>query len=263
MSKPASTADFKIHPASRADLVQALRLGLHDFLQYPVVSAFFGVFYLFLGYAIFYALFVTGVTWAAIPFAIGFPLVAPFVAAGLYDISRRKEAGEPVSFSQVLTVVWQQKGRELGWMAFTVLFVFWIWIYQVRLLIALLLPSIALSSFSNFQQAVLQSSDGWIFLGVGTLVGAVLAIVLFSITVISMPLLMDREVDFVTAMITSVQAVVASPLTMVLWGLTIAALLLLAMIPMLLGMIAVLPILGHASWHLYRRIIQESAPQGT
>ncbi|MEL6503547.1 MAG: DUF2189 domain-containing protein [Pseudomonadota bacterium] len=244
-----------IKAATSADLTTALRSGLADFLRHPWLSMFFGAFYVMLGYIIVYALFVSGRSWAAIPFAIGFPLVAPFVAAGLYDISRRIEQGQPVSFSDVLGVVWRQKGRELGWMAFTVLFVFWIWIYQVRLLIALLLPGIALSSSSAFMEAVLYSSDGWVFLGIGTLVGAIISTALFCVTVISLPLLLDGELDFITAMITSVRAVAASPATMLVWGISIATALFFAMLPGFLGLVAVLPIVGHASWHLYRRII--------
>lgn len=252
--KPTQTA-VKIKGATRDDLTFALRSGVADFMRHPWLSMFFGAFYVVLGYAIIYALFLSGRAWAAIPFAIGFPLVAPFVAAGLYDISRRIEQNHAVSFADVLSVVWRQKGREMGWMAFTVLFVFWIWIYQVRLLIALLLPGIALSSYAAFLQTVLYSVDGWIFLGIGSLVGAVISTALFSVTVISLPLLLDRELDFVTAMMTSVQAVAASPLPLMLWGVSIALLLFVAMLPGFLGMIVVLPIIGHASWHLYRRII--------
>jgi len=156
----------------------------------------------------------------------------------------------------VLTTVWRQKGRELSIMAFVTLFIMWMWMYQVRLLVALFLGFRSFSTFEGFTDIVLHTGDGLRFLIVGHIVGAILYAVLFSVTVVSIPLLLDREVDFVTAMITSVKAVLVNPFTMMVWGLVVLVLTGLALLPAFLGLFIVLPILGHATWHLYQRVVE-------
>ncbi len=102
---------------------------------------------------------------------------------------------------------------------------------------------------------VLTTNEGLLFLLIGNLVGAILSLILFSLTVVSFPLLLERDVDFVTAMITSVRAVVKSPVPMIGWAATIVLLLIVSVLPTFLGLVFTLPILGHATWHLYRRIV--------
>lgn len=244
-----------INTATVDDLKDALQKGLRDFLRRPFYGLFFGGVYTLGGLAILFALTSQGQGWLIIPVAVGFPLVAPFVAAGLYDVSRRLERGETFTLSDVLTVMWRQRGRELGWMAFVVLFVFWVWMYQVRLLIALFLVRLSFSSFDGLVNAVFFTADGWVFLAVGTLVGALLSAALFTLTVIAMPFLLDRDVDFVTAMITSVKTVFQSPVVLICWGWIIAVVAILSMAPAFLGLLITLPILGHATWHLYKRLV--------
>jgi uncharacterized membrane protein len=145
---------------------------------------------------------------------------------------------------------------ELGWMAFVTLFVFVIWMYQVRLLIALILGiNASFSSLQQFITIVLTTNEGLLFLAIGNAVGAALSLILFSLTVVSFPLLLDRDVDFVTAMVTSVRAVVTSPVPMIGWAAIIVVLLIVSSIPYFLGLLVTLPVLGHATWHLYRRIV--------
>jgi len=140
-------------------------------------------------------------------------------------------------------------------MAFVMLFVFWIWMYQVRLLLALFLGFQSFSSMAGFMRVVLTTSDGLWFLLVGHVVGAVLSLVLFSVTVISCPMLLDRECDFITAMITSVKTVTTSGPPMIAWGLLVVAAMIAASLPAFLGLLVVLPVLGHTTWHLYRRAV--------
>jgi uncharacterized membrane protein len=159
-----------------------------------------------------------------------------------------------VSFGGIWAAV-RARG-EIGWMAFVTLFVFVIWMYQVRLLIALLLGlNASFGSLKEFITVVLTTNEGLLFLAIGNAVGAALSLILFSLTVVSFPLLLDRDVDFVTAMITSVRAVVTSPLPMIGWAAIIVLLLAVSAMPWFLGLIVTLPVLGHATWHLYRRII--------
>lgn len=144
-------------------------------------------------------------------------------------------------------------------MAFAMLFLFWISMYQVRLLLALFLDRMSFSTLDKFFSVVLTTPQGWLFLAVGHMVGAALALLLFSITVISIPLLMEREYDFVTAMITSVKTVIASPATMLGWGVIVTLAVIAACVPFFLGLLVVLPVLGHATWHLYRRAVPPPA----
>lgn len=241
-----------------SDIGAALKLGLADFAKAPLFGLFFGAVYAIGGVAIYLFLAVYDAPWMIIFIAIGFPLIGPFVAAGLYEVSRRLARGEPLSWRAVLLTVFRQRERQLGWMAFVVLFIFWVWVYQVRILIALFMGLSASSNLEKFLHAVVSTPSGLTFLAVGTVVGLVLALVLFSTTVFAMPMLLDTELDFVTATITSVQAVFRSPLPMLGWGVVITALTIVALAPMFLGLLVILPILGHATWHLYA--LARSAP---
>lgn len=244
--------------ATFEDVKLALRAGARDFLARPGLSLFFGLFYALLGAVLLSGFLVFQQIWFVVLISVGFPLVAPFLAAGLYEISRRLGRSEPFTASDIFLVIFKQQRREFGWMAFVVLFVFWIWAYQVRLLFAIFLQWRSVSSMNDLVSVVLTTSEGAGFLIVGTLVGAFLATVLYSITVIGMPLLLDKDVDFVTAMITSLKTVHKSPVVMLGWGAIIGALTLLAVAPLLLGVIFIFPILGHATWHLYERLVHEA-----
>lgn len=241
----------RLRAVRAADVGEALRRGVRDFLRAPLYGLFFGGVFALGGVAIYLFLTVYDAPWMIIPIAIGFPLVGPFVAAGLYEVSRRLARGEVPTWKGVLLTVFHQRERQLGWMAFVVLFIFWIWLYQARLLIALFMGFSASASLGRFLEMVVTTQSGLTFLAVGTLVGLVLALVLFSITVFAMPMLLDTEIDFITASITSVRAVLASPVVMLGWGVLVTALTVLALAPVFLGLLFILPILGHATWHLY------------
>jgi len=242
-----------LKPIGWEDIAAALRLGLADFLRAPRFGLFFGAVYAVGGLAIFAFVAFLDTPWMILPIAIGFPLIGPFVAAGLYEVSRLLATGAPLGWRAVLVTVFRQRERQLGWMAFVVLFVFWIWLYQVRLLLALFLGFRMPATIEGFLGLLLTTQDGLVFLAVGTLVGLILALVLFSACVLAMPMLLDTELDFVTAMIVSVRTVAAHPVPMLGWGVVVTALTLLALAPAFLGLLVVLPVLGHATWHLYAR----------
>ncbi len=246
---------LRINRLTISDVQAALRQGIDDFRRYPVFGLFFGGIYALGGAFILAMLVYYHMPWMIIPVAIGFPLIGPFVAVGLYEISRRHHRHEPVTWPGVLAEVFRQRERQLSWMAFAVLFIFWIWIYQVRLLLALFLGFKIPAELGAFFTLVTTTPEGLLFLIVGTAVGAVLATVLFAATVISMPLLLDYDLDFVTAMITSARVVLENPLPMLGFGAIIAVSAILAMLPAFLGLFVVLPVLGHATWHVYRRAI--------
>ncbi|WP_417520153.1 DUF2189 domain-containing protein [Minwuia sp.] len=246
-----------VRTASLADVKAALRAGLRDLGKRPALSIFFGLIYALFGATLILGLANFEQIWILVSVAVGFPLVAPFLAAGLYEMSRRHSRNEPYTASDIFLVIFNQQRRQFGWMSFLVLFIFWIWAYQVRLVLALTLHYSSFRSIDHFFDSLFTTGEGATFLLLGSLVGAVLATILFTLTVIAMPLLLDKNVDVVTAMITSVKTVLQSPMVMLGWGAAIGALTLLAIAPLFLGVIILFPILGHTSWHLYARLISE------
>ncbi|MEM9277071.1 MAG: DUF2189 domain-containing protein [Pseudomonadota bacterium] len=246
---------LKVNKARFEDLKYALVNGARDFVSAPQYGLFFGAVYAIGGLLLVYGVVVLDMAWLVYPLVIGFALIGPFVATGLYEVSRRLEAGQPLEWVPVLGVIWQQHRRELGWMAFVMLFIFWIWMYQIRTLVAVFFGSSGFADIGGFVDAVLTTSNGWTFLAVGHLVGAVISLVLFALTVVSCPLLLDRDVDFVTAMVTSIRAVLTSPFVMLCWGVFVIVSVILSALPAFFGLLFVLPVLGHSTWHLYRRLI--------
>ncbi|AXT28090.1 DUF2189 domain-containing protein [Ruegeria sp. AD91A] len=252
---PQQQAMPKVNRVIVDDITASLKAGFSDFLARPVMSGFFGLFFAVFGILLVWALIWLGQIWMIIPAIVGFPLIAPFAAAGLYEMSRRLQKGESFGWSEILTVMANQRKREMGWMAFVTLFIFWVWIYQVRLWLAIILQNASFSDFDGFLNAVFFTPQGWIFLAVGTCVGAFLSAVLFSVTVVAMPLLLDRETNFISAMLTSLRVVSESPVVMLGWAAIISVTMLLSLVPAFLGLIFTLPILGHTTWHLYLRAV--------
>ena len=245
----------KVNKVTTGDITASLKAGVSDFWARPVMSGFFGLFYAAFGILFVWCLVWLGQIWMIIPAAVGFPLVAPFAAAGLYEISRRLQSGESFGWLDILTVMANQSKREMGWMAFVTLFIFWVWMYQVRLWLAIILQDASFSDFDGFLNTVFFTPLGWTFLAVGTCVGAFLSAVLFAVTVVAMPMLLDRETNFVSAMITSIRIVTDNPWVMLSWAAIISVTMLVSLIPAFLGLIFTLPILGHTTWHLYQRAV--------
>lgn len=254
MTSISGKTDPVVRPVRAADIAESLAQGLRDFQAAPLYGLLFGALYAAGGIAIVASVTALGISYLAYPLAAGFALIGPFVAVGLYEVSRRREAGQAASF---FDIVGAMRGRpEIGWMAFVTLFIFIMWIYQVRFLMALFLGlNASFSTLDQFITVVLTTNEGLLFLAVGNLVGAALSLILFSVTVVSFPLLLDRDVDFITAMITSVRAVVTSPVPMIGWAALIVVLLILSALPFFLGLLVTLPVLGHTTWHLYRRLV--------
>lgn len=254
MASLSGKADPVVRALRTRDIAEALAQGLRDLQAAPRFGLLFGLLYAAGGIVVVLSVSALGMTYLAYPLATGFALIGPFVAGGLYEVSRRRETGAPITFSGLWSAV--RSRSEIGWMAFVTVFIFVVWMYQVRFLMALFLGLNAnFSSISEFLTVVLTTPEGLMFLAVGNVVGAMLALTLFSLTVISFPLVLDRDVDMVTAMITSIRTVAASPVVMLGWAGVIAVILVLSALPFFLGLIVTLPVLGHATWHLYRRAI--------
>ena len=234
----------------REDLIDALRLGWRDFLSAPAYGLFFAGVYVTVGISIVWILGVTGNTVAALPLILGFPLLGPFVAVGFYEISRRLQAREALDWRGVIGVVWREKDRQMPSVAAIVLIFFLFWNFLAHLIFALFMGLQVMTNISSSFEVFLTPS-GVTMLFVGTLVGAIFSFILFALMVIALPMLVDREVDFMTAMLTSFSSVTGNLSVMLLWGILVAGLLIVGMIPAFLGLFVVLPLLGHATWHVY------------
>ncbi len=243
-----------VRPVAAGDILDILAAGLRDFRAAPRYGLFIGGVYVLGGWMLALLLFQFGLPYLVYPLAIGFALIAPFVATALYAVSRNLEMGEPLSWGQVLGAVRGATGRDLGWMALVTGFALFIWIDMAGLLFLSFFGLTPLT-LPELLREIFTTPMGLLFLVVGNAAGAVLALIVFSFSVTSFPMLYDRDIDFVTAMVTSVKVVIANPVAMVLWCATIAVLIGLSILSGLVGLLVVLPILGHATWHLYRRAI--------
>ena len=255
-SKPSNGAALVADDLSVADLALALRAGLADFLARPAYGLFFAAIYVAAGLFLFYAATEWGETLWFVPAAAGFPLVAPFTAVGLYEVSRRREAGLPIGWGAVLGALRGRGDEQLIMMGGIVFVAFSFWMIIAHGIFAIFMAESGVGSESL---AAFATPAGLAMLGVGTVVGGLMALAFYAVTVVSLPMLVDREVDFLTAIIASLAAFKANTAMLVLWAAIIAVSLVAAMIPAFLGLLVVLPVFGHATWHLYRRIVGDSA----
>lgn len=237
-----------------ADLKASLAAGWRDFRRAPLYGLMFALVYVLGGWLVFWALTTQGQIWWTLPAAAGFPILGPFVACGLYEVSRRLETGERLDWRGVAGVILRQRDRQIPSMAAVIVIFFLFWNFLAHMIFALFMGRVTLINVSSSLE-IFATPEGLVMLTVGTLAGAVFATLLFALTVVSLPLLLDREVDFVTAMLTSLGLVQQNPLVMLSWGALIAIATFVAMIPWFLGLFVVLPLFGHASWHLYRRAL--------
>jgi uncharacterized membrane protein len=247
------------HPVIRkiavADLKDALVRGFDDFWAMPSHTIFLGLIYplagiflgaLTLGYDVLPMLY---------PLAAGFALIGPFAAIGLYELSRRREAGLEASWRNVFDVRRSPSIDAIAVLGVLLMLLFLAWLYTAKLIYQSIFGVLAPEAILPFLQKVLTTADGWWLILIGNGVGFLYAVVALSISVVSFPLLLDRDVGVAVAVLTSIRAVLANPLTMALWGLIVAALLVIGFLPFFVGLAIVVPVLGHATWHLYRKVV--------
>lgn len=248
-------------PAARArvagdltlgDLAAALAAGWRDFARAPRFGLFLAAFYALGGAAMAWGLARLGMSWWMLPLAAGFPLFAPFAAVGLYEVSRRIERGEPLTWRGVLGALGGRGDEQLVMVGTLIFVVFAFWLGVAHAVFAVFLGESGMG-LGSIQR--LATAEGLAMLAVGGAIGAAFAFALYAITVLSIPMMLDRDVDFVTAIVTSLAAIKANPVAMIAWAAIIAIGMGLAMLPAFIGLFVVLPVLAHATWHVYRRAV--------
>ncbi|THD78225.1 MAG: DUF2189 domain-containing protein [Phenylobacterium sp.] len=260
----AVTAKPRLHvgevvPAVRkittADLMDALRKGVADLGATRDDVVFLAVIYPVAGLVLARLAFSYDLLPMIFPLASGFALIGPLAAIGLYEVSRRREAGEEVTWGSAFSVLHSPAIGSILGVGSILLLMFFAWLAAAYGIYAATLGPAPPTSIGAFLRAVFETPAGWAMIGVGTAVGFVFAVAALAISVVSFPLLLDRDVGMGTAIATSLKAVRENPRTLGLWGLIVAGGLLLGSLPALVGLIFVMPVLGHATWHLYRKLV--------
>jgi uncharacterized membrane protein len=242
-----------------ADLRDALAKGADDFYAMPTHAIFLCIIYPIVGLALARLAFGYSILPLLYPLASGFALVGPIAALGLYELSRRREAGLETSATRAFDVFESSSVGAVAALGILLLIIFLVWVAVANAIYVANFGYASPPSIKAFLNDVLTTRPGWNLIIVGNGVGLLFAILVLTISVVSFPLLLDRDVGAAVALLTSVRAVARNPLTMMLWGLIVAALLLVGSLPLFFGLTVVMPLLGHATWHLYRKVVEPQA----
>lgn len=234
-----------------------LTAGWQDLRAYPHISATYGAALAIFGWFMLLLMFEFGLTWAILPAVAGFLIVSPLLAAGLYEVSRKRELGEAVTLQDALNG-FKRNGPQIAMIGAVLVVINLIWIRVAGLIFALFFGLNFTPSLAELPFRMMQSENLPGFLIVGTGFGFVLASATFAACVVSIPMLVDREVSFLEAVTISIQAVVENPRAMALWAGLIVLFTGLALVPFFLGLVLAMPLIGHATWHAYRDLVVEA-----
>ena len=246
----------QIRKIGLADLRDALARGIDDFLAMPSHAVFLCLIYPVVGFVAARLVLGANVLPLLFPLAAGFALIGPLAALGLYEMSRRREQGLDVSWKHALDIRHSPSLAAILVLGLLLVAIFLVWIAVAQGIYVATFGYVPAASMPDFINQVFTTSQGWTLAILGNLVGFLFAVVVLTLTVVSFPLLLDRDVGLAVAILTSVRAVLANPVTMAMWGLIVAAMLLIGSLPAFFGLAVVVPILGHATWHLYRKVVE-------
>jgi uncharacterized membrane protein len=251
-----ATLDYPVvRKIGLADLKDALAKGIDDFWAIPTSLVFLGLIYPVVGMCLAgYALPLL------FPLMSGFALVGPFAAIGLYEISRRRELGLETSWAHAFEVRHSPSIPSLLALGLLLLVIFICWRETAEALYVWLFGRMETVSFTEFLNDIFTTSRGWTLIVLGNAIGCIFSVVVLSISVVSFPLLLDRDVGLAVAVHTSLKAVRENPVTMAIWGLIVAAVLAIGFLLLFVGLAVAVPILAHASWHLYRKVVEPATP---
>jgi len=241
------------------DLREALRRGWDDFKAMPSHAIVLCIIYPVLGVALARAALGYSVLPLLFPLAAGFALVGPFAALGLYELSRRRERGESPSVWDAMSVLRAPSfGAMLG-LGVLLLTLFVVWVAAAQAIYVATFGYAPAATIPDFIGRVLTTQEGFWLIAIGCGVGFLFAVVALCISMVAFPLMLDRHAGVTDAILTSLRVVARNPVVVAQWGLIVAALLVLGSLPAFVGLAVVLPLLGHATWHLYRRAVEPAA----
>jgi len=249
------TAVPAVRRISIDDLKDVLTRGLSDTLFYRTDVFFLGLVYPVIGLILSSLVFNYGMLPLLFPLASGFALIGPAAAVGLYEMSRRRELGLHTTWADAFAVIHSHAFGAVFAFGLLLLAVFLTWLAAAYLIYQGTLGPEQPASIAAFVRDMFTTGAGWAMIVIGIGVGFLFAVFVLAISVISFPLLLDREVGVATAMYTSLRAVAANPIPMAVWGMIVAGGLVLGSLPLFVGLIVVMPVLGHATWYLYRKVV--------
>jgi uncharacterized membrane protein len=258
LRSPAETRDaplLAVRKIELADLMDVLASGVRDFGAYRTDVIFLCIIYPLAGLVLARLAFGYDMLPLLFPLASGFALIGPVAAIGLYEMSRRREQGVDINWADAFGVVRAPAFGAILVLGLLLLAIFLLWLTAAYAIYLVTLGPEPPASIGSFVRDVFTTGAGWALIVVGCGVGFLFAVLVLTISVVSFPLLLDRDVGLYTGVATSVRAVLANPVPMAAWGLIVAGGLVIGSIPVLLGLIIVMPVLGHATWHLYRRVV--------
>lgn len=244
-----------IRPMRPAEIAEVLRRGAADFAAFRTDVVFLCLIYPVIGLVLARAILYGERIEMLFPVASGFALVGPFLAVGLFEMSRRRERGETVRWSHALGVFRAPGRLRILGLGLVLMAVFLLWLIAAQAIYAATMGPAPPDSARAFLAAVFTTGAGWAMIVLGLGVGALFAVVALSISVVSFPLLLDRDIGIDIAVRTSLRAVTTNPAAVAAWGLVVAAGLVAGTLPAFVGLAIVMPVLGHATWHLYRRLV--------
>ena len=245
-----------INKIGMADLKDALSRGLADFDAMPTHLAFL---------CLIYPLVTIGAAWVAagydvlqlvFPLLAGYTLIGPLVAVGTYELSRRREKGLDTSRRYALGFLGSHSIIAIVALGGILTAVYFLWLFVAQLLYLRYLGGVVPATIMEFVNLIFATPAGWALIVAGNIAGFIFAAVVFSLSVVSFPLLLDRDTSVTVAVNTSLRAVIANPAVMAVWAFIVAGSLLIGSLPFFVGLAFVLPVLGHSSWHLYRKVVQ-------
>lgn len=246
----------RIRRIGLSDLRDALAKGVEDFKAFRTDVAFICLIYPIIGFFVTWFAFDRDLIPLIFPAIAGFALIGPFAAVAMYEMSRRHEKGEEASWADTFRVVSSPSFGAIFLLGVMLLAVFGVWMLAAHGIYNATLGPAPPESLGGFASDVLTTGAGWAMILVGFAVGFLFAVLVLVISVVSFPLLLDRPVGLPAAIITSVRVAALNTGPIAVWGLIVAGALAIGAIPLFLGLIVVMPVLGHATWHLYRRVVE-------
>jgi uncharacterized membrane protein len=239
-----------------SDLRDALAQGIDDFRAFPTHVIFLSIIYPLIGLLLARLTLSYDLLPLLFPLAAGFALIGPFAAVGLYELSRRRELGLAVSWKDALGARRSPSLDGIIALGVLLLVIFVVWVAVAQAIYVANFGYAPAALIPDFLRQVFTTPAGWTLIIVGNGVGFLFAATVLAISIVSFPLLIDRDVGAVVAVLTSIRAVAKNPAMIALWGLIVAALLVIGSLPLFVGLAVVMPVLGHSSWHLYRKLVE-------